>query len=106
LTFSYQIVSHSQNIKGKLINNRTTENDEAFFCQFLDSFFCERHRSENSIILLPFQAFRRCLSNVSPLEFFFFFHVDESAEKVSRYEPEIDLLRAKIIEELFFCFLD
>jgi hypothetical protein len=36
---------------------------------------------------------------------FFFFSFDESAEKVSRYEPEIDLLRAKMMEELF-CFLD
>jgi hypothetical protein len=34
------ILSHSQNIKGKLINNRTTKNDEAFFLPLsLDCFF-------------------------------------------------------------------
>jgi hypothetical protein len=34
------------------------------------------------------------------------FFFDESAEKVSRYEPEIDLLRAKMMEEFFCRFLD
>jgi hypothetical protein len=44
------------------------------------------------------------VSNVSHLDLFPFIYVDESAEKVSRYEPEIDLLRAKMMEELFLLF--
>jgi hypothetical protein len=106
LTHSYQFFHTPKISKANSSITERQKNDEAFFLPFF-KFFCELHRNENSIILLPFQAFRRCVSNVSHLDFFFpfFSHVEESAEKVSRYEPEIDLLRAKMMEELFFVFL-
>ncbi len=103
LTLSYQFFHTLKISKANSSIIERQKNDEAFFCHFF-RFFCKLHRSENSIILLPFQAL--CVKYLtSRILFPPFSHVEESAEKFQDMNRKLIYCERRWWKSFFFVFL-